>query len=160
MTELQRVTTIRPAYDCIRNQPCKFGSDKCKPGFGGSHGVHNAELHMLVRGPSAEVMLVISTGWQLPSVPERSRNILRYPSGSYVEFHTAAPQYTDHNPSIRVAVDADAACKSWDNCYFDRGYLAAEAPATLLVTNGSDAVWAWLEAEHDRIVTQTLTFKS
>lgn len=158
MTDLQRITLVVPAYDCIRN-PCKFDVPECKTTPGRNHGIHNAELHMGVRGPSAEVTLVINTGWDLPSVPNyvRQRTAMRHPIGSYIEFHTSAPQHEDHQPSIRLEMRDDDACKTWDNCYFDRGYLMAEYPATLLVTNGSEAVWEWLEMEHDRIVAQMLT---
>lgn len=142
MTE--RVFNIQPAYDCIRVQPCVHGSDACKPGTGGSHGRHNAEMHLTVRGVDAEVTLVISTGWDLPTVPayQRLTATRDYPRGAFVEFHTARPRYDgDEATEPRP----DGTCKDWPACYMDTGYSMADAPARLLVEQGSDAVWAWLE---------------
>ena len=156
--QLQRLTHITAAYDCIRN-PCKFGSDKCKPGgrSGGNHGIHSCELRMTVRGPSAEIMLVIVTGWDLPTVPKHARPGQTYPNGAYVEFHTAAPMYEDQEAAIRMEVADDAVCKSWDRCYNDRSYLLSDTPTTLLVEKGSEAVWEWLEAQHDKVVCKMLS---
>ena len=32
---MKRVFAIKPAYDCIKVQPCVHGSERCKPGTGG-----------------------------------------------------------------------------------------------------------------------------
>lgn len=156
-TALKRITIVTAAYDCIRN-PCKFGSDRCKPNTGGSHGIHNSELRMIVQGPTAEVLLNISTGWQLSTVPASSRNILEYPNGNYVEFHTAAPMYEGQEMSPRVEVADEAICKSWDCCYSDRGWTMADYPTTLLVAEGSEPVWKWLETTHDDAVLKMSMF--
>jgi hypothetical protein len=144
MSALERIVNVRPAYDCIGVQPCVFGSETCKPGTGGSHGRHNAELHMTVRGPDAEVTLAIGTGWDLPTIPEYQR-INRHadsPSGRFVEIHTARPRYEgqDGGPPR-----ADGTCENWDACYIDAGYTMSDEPTRLLVEKGSDATWEWLE---------------
>jgi hypothetical protein len=151
---LERITVVTPAYDCIRVQPCKFGSDRCKPDTGGSHGIHNCELHITVRGATAEVTLVISTGWDLRTVPPRAHR--RYPFGAYVEFHTSLPRFEGQEPTIRMELHDDATCKPWANCYLDRGYVMAEEPAEMLVEKGSDAVWTWLERQYDQVLCDML----
>ena len=143
MTE--RIIKIRPAYDCIEVQPCVHGSKDCIPGTGGSHGRHNAELQMTVRGPDAEVTVVISTGWDHPATPDdvRIARRLDYPKGAFVEFHTAKPRYEGQESYHRP--EPGDSCWGWPDCYLDTGYLMADTGAKLLVEKGSDAVWEWLE---------------
>jgi hypothetical protein len=144
MSDLERVFVVRPAYDCIGVQPCVHGSLNCKPGTGGSHGRHNAEMNFTVRGPDAEITLVIGTGWDLPTVPKhhRIRKLLECPSGRFVEMHTAHPRFEGQAGN---EPGGDGTCKDWTGCYISTGYRMAEEPALLLVEKGSDAVWEWLE---------------
>ena len=146
--ELERIFTVRPAYDCIGVQPCVHGSERCKPGTGGSHGRHNAEMHLTVRGVDAEVTLVISTGWDLPTVPAHQRIARRgeYPRGAFVEIHTARPCYDGHD---RGEPRPHGTCTDWAGCHVSTGYTMADEPARLLVEKGSEAVWAWLETLYD-----------
>jgi hypothetical protein len=142
--DLERIIHIRPAYDCIGVQPCVHGSERCKPGTGGSHGRHNAEMHMTLRGPDAEITLVISTGWDLPTVPAHHR-LTRdrvYPRGAFVELHTSRPRYEGAD---RRQPNPGDSCEKWGSCYVDSGYTMSDEPTRLLVEKGSDAVWAWLE---------------
>lgn len=153
MSDLERIVTVHPAYDCIMVQPCVHGSDHCKPGTGGSHGRHSAEMHLTVRGPDAEVTLVVNTGWDLPVTPKHSRfaHIVETPRGSFVEFHTARPVYegqTGGEPR------ADGSCKDWSACYLNTGYTMADEPTRLLVEKGSDAVWEWLEAQYGEALSE------
>lgn len=141
MSELERIFKIRPAYDCIGVQPCVHGSEACKPGTGGSHGRHNAELHMTVRGPEAEITLIVGTGWDLPTVPEYYRH--SGPKAMLVEIHTARPRY-EGQESYRTPQPGDS-CEHWSGCYVDQGYRLADEPTALLVEKGSDAAWEWLE---------------
>lgn len=144
---LERIVNIRPAYDCIGVQPCVHGSETCKPGAGGSHGRHNAELHMTVRGPDAEVTLVVGTGWDLPTVPPEARvnRLVEKPNGCFVEFHTARPRYEGQ---YRREPKPGDTCYGWPGCYVDSGYTMSDEPTRLLVAAGSDAVWAWLEQRY------------
>lgn len=140
MSELERIVNIHAAYDCIGVQPCVHGSERCKPGSGGSHGRHAAEMHMTVRGPDAEVTLVIGTGWDLPTVPDFQTH--RGPTGRFVEIHTARPQYEDQD--VRTPMPGDS-CEHWGACYVNTDYTMSDEPTALLVEKGSEAVWAWLE---------------
>ena len=141
----ERHVYIRPAYDCIRVQPCVHGNERCSSGDrGGNHGIHNAELQMTVRGPEAEVTLRIGTGWFLPVTPKKNLGT-QYPYGYCVSFHTARPRYEGQEPG---EVAPEGHCKDWGQCYWDAGFLMAEGPAALLVEKGSDAVWPWLENQY------------
>lgn len=153
MPELERIFRVHPAYDCIGVQPCVHGSENCKPGTGGSHGRHNAEMHLTVRGPDAEVTLVISTGWDLPTVPayQRISRRMDYPRGAFVELHTARPRYDGQDGG---KPPPDGTCKNWAACYVDTGYTMSDEPTALLVQEGSEAVWAWLETLYDTTQTE------
>lgn len=146
MSELQRIVRVRPAYDCIMVQPCVHGSPQCiaKPGWCGRH---VAELHMILRSQRAEVVLILGTGWNLPETPPAMRYSTVHrdlPSGLAVEFHSADPQYDGHEAR-------DGECDRWGTCYTDHGYSMSDQPAELLVRQGTDAVWEWLEwAYRDR----------
>ena len=141
MSTLARTVTVHPAYDCIGVQPCALGSKDCIPGTGGSHGRKSAEMHFVVSGEEAEVALVISTGWDLPTVPQRHRETWN-PRGSFVELHTARARYEGQEGN---EPRSDGTCKDWAGCYVDQGYLMSDAPTALLVEKGSDALWEWLE---------------
>jgi hypothetical protein len=143
MSDLERIFSVRPAYDCIGVRPCVHGSERCKPGTGGSHGRHNAEMHLTVRGDDAEVTLVVGTGWDLPTVPAHHRH--SGPTGRFVEFHTARPRYEGQD---RRDPCPTGTCKHWAACYVDSGYTMSDEPTRLLVAAGSDAVWAWLEQQY------------
>ena len=142
---ITRTVDITPGWDCIGVRPCKFGYDRCVPGGNGSHGRHNAELHLTVTGPTAEILLVLNTGWNLPTVPMNQRvcTIKSYPDGKYIRFHTAFPQYPEQQPLSRT--DRDRVCCDWPQCFMDHSFTLADQPAALLVTDGLDAVWAWLK---------------
>lgn len=143
----ERIFRVLPAFDCIGVQPCVHGSETCKPGTGGSHGRHNAEIHLTVRGPNAEVSLVISTGWDLPTVPPHHRIARdgKYPRGAFVEMHTARPRYVGQD---RREPQPGDSCYGWAGCYVGSSYMMSDEPTRLLVAAGSDAVWAWLEQQY------------
>lgn len=139
MTTFERIVTIKPAYDCLMVQPCVHGSADCGTRPGASHGRHNAELHMRVRSALAEVGLVVNTSWDLPVTPASARST--GPRAGFVEFHSSTPFYDDQPPQ-------GTPCDLWPVCFGDRGYTMADEPTALLVSAGSDAVWAWLEEQH------------
>ena len=150
MAELQRIVQVRPAYDCIAVQPCTrpHEQEQCNATAGQHHGRHNAEMHFVIRGPQAEITLAIGTGWSLPETPSAMRG--ESPWAYLVEFHSARPQYENHEPT-------GGPCELWTSCYIGRGYTMADEPTELLVRKGSDAVWEWLEAAyHDQFVAQAV----
>jgi hypothetical protein len=138
--KLERIFNVHPAYDCIGVRPCVHGSETCEPGTGGSHGRRAAEMHLTMRGPDAEVTLVIGTGWDLPTVPDHHCH--RGPRGLFVELHTARPRYEGQDGG---KARPDGTCKDWAACYLDTGYSMPDEPTRLLVEKGSEAMWAWLE---------------
>jgi hypothetical protein len=141
----ERIVRIKPAYDCLLVQPCVHGSEKCGTVPGQGHGRHNAEMHLILRGPIAEVILALGTGWDHPETP-REVSIRNHwetlPKGNFVEFHSSVPRYEGHEPQRST-------CDTWSGeCYGDVGYTMSDEPADLLVRKGSDAAWEWLEATY------------
>lgn len=145
---LERIVKFRPAHDCLRVQPCVKGSDKCKPDQGGSHGIGNVELTFTLRGPDAEVSLVIGTGWYLPVTPAVPPGRRGSPMGYFVEIHTARPRFEGQEPRTDTRRPGDS-CEKWAGCYVDTGFLMSDVPTALLVEKGSDALWEWLENQYE-----------
>jgi hypothetical protein len=139
-----------PGYDCIRVQPCKFGSPTCKPGSGGSHGRHSAELWMAVTGHEAEVLFSVNTSWDLQ---QGIRSSLSIPEGIEVCWHTAWPQEGQTEEDRREPRGGDASCKDWKDCYQQStGISYVKELTDLLVKEGSEAVFKWLENEYWKLV--------
>ena len=135
------VEVRRPAYDCIAVQPCKFGSDSCRPGSGGSHGRHSVELcwyvsDTLPTGETAVVQFLVYTGWMLDATPQRAWG---NPMAADIGFHWPFPQYRGQEPMDN--------CHLLDggHCYYDGSGLNAEEPWRLLREEGDEALWAHLE---------------
>lgn len=98
-------------------------------------------MRLTLRGPVADVTLELITGWYLPETPDHIRNGERPRLAACVEFHSSVPRYEGHDPQ-------GSTCDRWPVCYGDVGYTMADEPAALLVREGSEAVWAWLEAAY------------
>lgn len=146
MPKLERRMWVVPGYDCLEVQPCKFGSEKCKPGRGGSHGRHSAEVWMAVLGHQAEVIFKINAGWNISNVFET----LAF--GDEVYWHTAWPQ-EGQTEEDRREPKQDASCKDWGDCYqTSTGTSYVNDLFSLLVREGSDAVFKWLENEYWKLV--------
>lgn len=134
-----REITIKPAYDCLKVQPCVHGSEKCGTVPGHGHGRHNAEMHLRLATEQSEVVWVAGTNWFLPETP-LSVQLPEVSKGRFVEWHSTTPQYEDHTP-----LGGGKCPRQWDTCYLDQSYWASDEGWVLLVSKGTDAVWEWLE---------------
>jgi hypothetical protein len=137
--DFTKTITVTPAYDCTAVQPCVHDSPLCGTDPDRSHGKHNAVMALSLRGPEAAVDLVVNTGWFLPQTATgRTHDVTRM--GAVLGLHASAPWYDGQRGYT------EACSYGWTRCYSDVSYIAAEEGALLLVTEGTDAVWAWLEA--------------
>jgi hypothetical protein len=136
-----REITIKPAYDCLKVQPCVHGSEKCGTVPGHGHGRHNAEMWMSLYNDESEVVLVIGTNWFRPETP-LSVQLPEVSKGRLIEFHSTTPQYEGH---YQVGSGSDGCPRGWKSCFADYAYGAAEEGWEALVCKGSDADWEWLE---------------
>lgn len=142
----RRLTTITPAYDCLAVQPCTRKTDQeiCTKSSGDFHGRAHAILVMTLDHEDIEVTLMVNTKWD---VPETEKDVRHNdgPRGAYVMTHSSFSIYPDQHSHV-------SCCDRWEVCYWDFAYTEADEPTCLLITEGSDSVWAWLEAKHTQIM--------
>jgi hypothetical protein len=143
---LHREVTVRPAYDCIEVQPCALGSERCATlEAGTNHGRGDAVLHLALFDRLREVRVAIDTGWYHPATPAdivgRVNDIRRAPRFPELAFHS-----TDPMPGAVGPVHAGEHCpRGWDECWSATFASGADEALPLLVAQGLDAVWAWME---------------
>jgi hypothetical protein len=140
--KLTREITVTPAYDCVRVKPCVHGSEACSTIPGRNHGIHYAEMRMHLGTEDHEVVLTVNTGWYLPQTPNRFDHSADR-MGSSVGCHSRHDIPTEET---RIMSDPKNCPRGWELCYSAMSYsLTASEGALLLVTEGTDAAWAWLE---------------
>lgn len=142
----RRLTTIFPAHDCLAVQPCAREQDQqiCTESSGDFHGRAHAMLVMTLDHEDIEVTLMVNTRWDTPETTKDVRHG-DGPKGAYVMVHSSFPIYSDQHAHA-------GCCERWESCYWDFAYTEADEPTRLLITKGSDEVWAWLEGKHARIM--------
>lgn len=153
MPSITRRMWLVPGYDCTLVQPCKFGSESCTKKKGLGHGRHSAELWMSVLGHQAEVLFNVTTSW-FPSTKTQlevtTHGLL--PFGNEVCWHTAWPQ-EGQTEEERRDPKPNTSCKDWGACYqLSTGTTYVRELTEMLVSEGSDAVFKWLENEYWKLV--------
>lgn len=143
---LEREVTVRPAFDCLMVKPCAKGGQRCTEGApGANHGRGVALAHFALFTDTAEVRLVVDTGWHHPATPAdiRARYHGALEAGTTAELghHSAEPFDT----SIGATSAPDACPRGWSTCHSDIGFSAALPGVEQLITGGTDALWSWLE---------------
>jgi hypothetical protein len=140
----KHIISFEPGHDCIRFE-CKFGSKKCRPGSGGSHGVSGLNLRFVVKGKEGAVQFSLLTSW-LPHPKkyyERKNESPALPAD--LGYHAPKPQYSEQ-ASMGPCPWLDG-----KDCYYDGSGLNAEIPFDILCTHGQDALWEYLERYYDCI---------
>ena len=132
----ERIVKVSPAYDRRDPDPHK------------NYGIHGAHLLFVLKGELGAVAFDIGTNWYLPHVAEELRGKEHLYSGkSFFEptpysigYHSPKPMYEDHSMS---AVE----CEYLDgkSCYFGDNVTYSEVPFKILISEGSEAMWAWME---------------
>lgn len=132
---LERIIRFEPAWDKRSTDPKK------------NYGIHGVELLMLVRGEHGAVQFRLSTNWQLPQVAKEEevygKNVSYHPIPIDLGYHSYVPRYEGQE-----SIDLKCECLGGKPCYYDGSTLNAERPWKLLVEQGSDAVWEFLEARY------------
>lgn len=132
----ERIVEFGAAHDCMRIQPCKFGSERCKPNAGGSHGIGSVDMRMVLKGPLGVVQFVLYTHWYLDETPKTRRG---EPLPADLGYHSPKPLYEGHYETESCAYFDGA------SCFYDGSSLNAEEPWRILRYEGGDAVWKFLE---------------
>ena len=153
MSELERIMRFRPAWDKRDPDPAK------------DYGVHGVELLMVVKGPEGAVQFLLYTGWMLPEtigVPDEEKIsgvLTRYreasrsfangnllaPLPADLGYHSSRPMYEGHEP-------IESECEFVDGpCYYDGSSLRAWVPFELLLRQGDEGVWRYLEKYYESV---------
>ncbi len=155
---IRREVTVRPAFDCVI-EPCMLGGERCAAGDpGANHGRGDAMLHLAIYDELREVRLVIGTGWSHPVTPSNVVNrfgaISRAPHFPELVFHSA-----DAFPGAVGPTDTppEQCPRGWAACYSAHEFTTGDAALPLLVAEGLDAVWSWLEQQWTRTFGQAAT---
>lgn len=141
MSEFERTMKFEPAYD------------KRSPIPSQNYGIHGVTLRMALKGPLGAVSFTLYTNWQLPHVTEDQLERLATNKRDVSLFFLPSPADLGyHSPRKLYDWDADEptfkSCEHLDGqpCWYDGSTLNAEPVFKRLVEEGSDGVWAALEA--------------
>ena len=122
---------FNPAYDKRDINPSK------------NYGIHGVELHFILKNEQGAVVFQLYTNWQLSHVviPDS----LSKPFPADLVYHSPKSMYEGQD-------------KLTDNChilngpcYYDGSGLNAQDPWNILLKEGSDGVWKFLEEYHNHV---------
>lgn len=139
---LERRIEWEPGFDCIRFE-CRYGKDTCKPGAGGSHGVHGLQIRWLVIGDKGAVQFLLFTNWMVEPERFNARSAFA-PLPADLGYHSRTPQYEGQTPF-------DCEYVPDGKCYYDGSGVNAQEPFAVLCNDGIDALWAYLESYYQHV---------
>lgn len=128
MNNLTHEIVFRPAWDKRNVDPEH------------DYGIHCVDMSWYVKGPEGAVQFVVYTGWYLPenrAQTERSRSA--FPMAADLGYHSPKPHYEGHD-----TITEDCSIIGGP-CYYDSSGLNAEPVLDLLIREGSQAVWDYLD---------------
>ena len=125
--------------------------DKTDPDPKKNYGVNGVEMAFFLKGEHGAIQFKVLTNWNLPHVQKRmdsmKLNSIPYmfhkPMPSDIGYHSRVPQYdgqekmTDNCPIIG------------GECYYDGSGLQAEKVFDILVEEGSEGVWKYMENDYE-----------
>lgn len=139
-TEFTRKIVFRPAFDKRDPNPRK------------NYGIHGMEMCFQLIGDAGGITFTIYTNWHLPHV--QAELDAKNPSGSKFPYlsHTPTPAGVDGHwktPAYEGQSEIDDCKITGGKCYCDGSGLLAEDVFRLLVTEGEEAVWKFLETKYN-----------
>lgn len=136
-TRLRREIKWEPGYD-HRDDPDPLKSQ---------YGAHGLQIRFMLHGDKGTIQFLLYTNW-IPNevlmsrgtVPARllSPQVLR-PLAADLGYHADKPQYEDHKPMDTCEHRPSG------KCYYDGSGLAADGPFGILLVDGEDAMWKYME---------------
>lgn len=128
---------ITPAFDRRHPDPSK------------NYGIHGVEMKFLVIGAEGAIQFVLYTNWMLPHVAaelkRKHSNPFSEPMPADLGYHSRVPMYEDQSQ-----VTQECPYIGGEACYYDGTSLGAEKPWQILIENGGDGLWEFLEGEYAR----------
>ena len=135
---MKRIVKFEKGYNCIDFE-CANDSKKCKPGAGGSHGVHGMSIRFLIKGEAGAVQFLLYTGF-VPSNDGHKRDKNSGPLPADLGYHSPKPMYEGQSTQTK-------SCEFLDGkpCYYDGSSLNADEAYKTLINAGEDDLWRFLE---------------
>ena len=138
---MERIVNLSPAYDRRSKDPDK------------NYGIHGVELRMVVKGELGAVQFVVFTNWMLPHIYKEwetrsnpAEAWMYKPMAADAGYHSPKPTHTGQPKPTN-------SCEYLDGkpCYYDGSGLHAEKVFDILVSEGSNAVWEYLEQYYNEV---------
>ena len=131
--KFERLIMFSPSYDERRK----------------GYGIHGMEMRFLVKGPKGAVQFLVFTNWMLPHVKKELLD--RVDKGENLhpclfEGHPADLGYHSPKPMYKGQSAMSNDCDVLGGkCYYDGSGLNAERPFGILVSQGLESLWNFLE---------------
>jgi len=127
----ERILGFTRAYDRRSSDPKK------------NYGCHGVDMRFVLKGPKGAIQFLLYTGWHLPGVAEELGP--RQPMPADLGYHSPHPMYESQS-----VVRDECEYVGGGPCYYDGSTLNAKEPFDILVTEGEEALWAFLEGDYAR----------
>ena len=128
MSDFRREIQWQPGYD-HRNNPEK-----------NQYGCHGLQVRWLLHGPKATMQFVFMTPW-LPTWEAHKDQMPFDVLPSDIGRHADEPQYEGEE-------SRKCDCRRSGKCYYDGSSLMADDAFKLLLTEGEESVWKYLEERY------------
>lgn len=147
MERLERIVEISPAWDKRNRNPAK------------NYGIGDVNMRFVLKGERGAVQFLLATNWHLPhnqreldasnAIPRDPHYFCR-PRPYDLGYHSPTPCYEGQDC-------IDDACEYLDGkpCYYDGSTQNAEKPYEILLTEGGDGLWKYLEEYYNRIFDES-----
>lgn len=137
---MEKLIRFLPAFDKRDPDPAK------------NYGIRPAQIWFVLKGAHGAVHFSLSTGWNLPHVQKEqiergAFEPLAFPSGISVGVHTPGPQHEGQEIHTQECPYLDG-----KPCYCSLGFLESDRVAGLLIREGDEAVWKWLESRYLEVI--------
>ncbi len=150
--KFERIVEFEPAFDKRHPNPSQ------------NYGIGSVRIRFVLKGDKGAVQVLMGTNLYLPETIKEYKtkgihgkivdllsreNDCSGLSGWDVGYHSPKPMYPDQKP---IGDD----CKyTSGKCYYDGSGLRAQKLPELLIREGSDAIWKFLEEEYNQVFGDT-----
>jgi len=151
---MKREIKFYQGFDCIKFE-CMWGSKRCVPDGGGSHGRHGLDIGFFLHGAKGVVQFKLSTGWKIQATKKNNigyREIFAsdnklahlYPMPTDIGYHSYKPMYEGQE-----AIQQKCELLGGKPCYYDGSSLNASNVFYTLLNGGTEELWKYLEGYYN-----------